>query len=173
MRRPEQLDLQDDPGFTPEMIIPDLELDLDDSNIESSHRTSSRGTSVLSSKRSRKSSHTSDEFDESVLGLRIPSSQGTRNSGVRGGFDLPMSDPILPPSDHGLVPQGTDDAFYPDLDFNFNEEGGLVDTDALRGSISRDAVAGPPKRRRSASAGRRESEAASKTLQGDVSTLFR
>lgn len=170
MRRPEQLDLQDDPGFMPEMIIPDLELDLDDSDIQSSHRTSSRGTSVLSSKRSRKSSHTSDELDESVLGLMIPSSQGTRNSGARGGFDLPMSDPVLPPSDHGLVLQGTDDAFFPDLDFNFDEEGGLVDKDALRGSTSRDAVAGPLKQRRSTSAGRRGSEEAGGTLQGDVST---
>ena len=123
--RPDQLVLQDDPAFLPDLFLPNLDMDL--AFLESSTQGSSKRTSLHSalSQQSSKSSHV--EGDESILGLVIPTS-GSGNSGEIGGFTFPDSAGGSAQRDRRTIGSlGADEGFYPDVDFAFDDDGRIIE----------------------------------------------
>ncbi|KAL8974252.1 MAG: hypothetical protein Q9197_001505 [Variospora fuerteventurae] len=124
---PEQLVLEDDPAFVPDMIFPGLDIDLaalDISTDASSHRSS-----ILSPYSHRTSLSSQHASDESALGLIIPSSD-EGGDGALGGF-------VIPSSEHASVRQSagvggafgeTEDDFNLDPGFIFDNDGNIIDT---------------------------------------------
>ncbi|KAL9116800.1 MAG: hypothetical protein Q9187_006671, partial [Circinaria calcarea] len=121
--RPDQLVLQDDPGFLPDFSLPDLDLQLD--ALGTSTQASSKDASILSAQ-SHPSSQSSYK-DESLPGLVIPTSD-IGNVGGLGGFQIQGSDrdslQRAGLRDNLLEEEG---GFFPDVDFGFDAEGNLVD----------------------------------------------
>ncbi|KAI9722542.1 MAG: hypothetical protein M1828_004537 [Chrysothrix sp. TS-e1954] len=120
--RPEQLLLQDDPAFVPDMAFGPLDLDF--SNLDLATDLSSQGDSILSP-HSRPSSRSSLV---SLPGLVIPSSHsgggGFAGTGVPDDGDITMS---------GMDPAGYDDFalgdLLPDAGFTFDTQGNMYDID--------------------------------------------
>ncbi|KAI4196754.1 MAG: hypothetical protein LQ348_002249 [Seirophora lacunosa] len=124
--RPEQLVLEDDPAFVPDMVLPGLDLDL--AALDITTDASSRRSSILSPYSQRTSLSSQQASDESALGLIIPSSDGGGEGGL-GGFDVPSSEQA---SVHhagvgGLFGE-TEDDFNLDPGFIFDNDGNIIDT---------------------------------------------
>ncbi|KAL9639966.1 MAG: hypothetical protein Q9164_000595 [Protoblastenia rupestris] len=84
--RPDQLMIQDDPAFLPDLAWPGLDTDL--SAFDISTDSSSRWSRVLSPHSQRSSLSSQHDADGSMLGLIIPTSD-TGGAGELGGFQLP------------------------------------------------------------------------------------
>ncbi|KAL8832062.1 MAG: hypothetical protein Q9170_005029 [Blastenia crenularia] len=131
--RPNQLMLEDDPAFVPDMILPGLDIDLralDISTDASSHRSS-----ILSPRSQRTSLSSEQASDESALGLVIPSSDGGGAGGL-GGFVVPSSDQASVRRSAGVGdPFGElEDDYNLDPGFMFDNDGNLID-DALQPQV--------------------------------------
>ncbi|KAL8939200.1 MAG: hypothetical protein Q9216_003494 [Gyalolechia sp. 2 TL-2023] len=124
--RPDQLLLEDDPAFVPEMVLPGLDIDL--AALDISTEVSSRRSSLLSPPSQRTSLSSQWASDESALSLVIPSSEGG-GAGELGGF-------IVPSSEHASVQHiaGAGDLFAEEDDFNldpgfmFDNDGNMINT---------------------------------------------
>lgn len=125
--RPDQLILQDDPAFIPDVFLPGLDLDLSVLNISTNE--SSLRSSLVSpySKHSGISTHKGDTG--SMLGLIIPTSD-TGGGGDLGGFILPQehrsSDQRIPRL-RGLL-EDEDEGFNLDPGFTVDADGNLLIT---------------------------------------------
>lgn len=119
--RPEQLVLQDDPAFLPEFDLPNLDLDL--SIFDASTQASSKRASILSATSNQSSQSSNQEGENSVLSLVIPSS-GSGNAGI-GGFITAESEGTSAHRD--TRPADHEEGFFPDVDFNFDAEGNLIE----------------------------------------------
>ncbi|KAL8732405.1 MAG: hypothetical protein Q9166_002803 [cf. Caloplaca sp. 2 TL-2023] len=130
--RPDQLVLEDDPAFVPDMVLPELDFDL--AALDLSTDASSNRSSVLSVQSHRTSLSSQHNADESMLGLVIPTSD-EGGAGDLGGFVVPSSDRTSVPrsaaADDFL--REAEDDFNPDPGFIFDNEGNLILTgdDAL------------------------------------------
>ena len=122
----DQLMIQDDPAFLPDLILPGLDIDLSALGISSDD--SSRRSSIISpySQRSSLSSH--QEAEESMLSLVIPSSD-IGGAGDLGGFILP-GDNVSPgprSEDLGRLPEEEDEDFNIDPGFTIDADGNLIE----------------------------------------------
>ena len=123
--RPDQLILQDDPTFLPDIDLPSLDLDL--ALFENSTEGSTNRSSIMSA-HSHKSSQSSNKGREGPLpGLILPSS-GSGNNDAMEGFELQRSntgsiqnDTVLP------VMFQEEEGFLPDVDFNFDADGNMIE----------------------------------------------
>jgi len=120
-QRPEQLVLQDDPAFLPEFDLPNLDLDL--SIFEASTQGSSKRTSIISAKSKSSSQSSNQDGEDSVLGFVIRSS-GSGDAGI-GGFMIAESEGTVTRRD--IRPADDAEGFFPDVDFNFDAEGNLIE----------------------------------------------
>jgi hypothetical protein len=122
--RRDQLNMEDDPGFLPEIDMPDIDLDF--SLIESSTQGSSHRSSFMSL-RSLPSSQSSHHVDEdSVIGLVIPTSE-SGNTGGAGGFALRSDTASVQRATTAANVFDNEDGFLPDIGFNFDTEGNFID----------------------------------------------
>ena len=123
---PDQLVLQDDPGFVPDLALPGLDIDL--SALDILTTDSSRRSSIMStySQRSSVSSHA--EADESMLGLIIPTSD-TGGAGDIGGFLLPPENVSSAQRSgrFGRLLDDEDEAFNIDPGFSIDADGNLIE----------------------------------------------
>ena len=123
---PDQLVLQDDPAFLPDLVFPGLDIDL--SSLDISTNDSSRRSSILSphSQRSSLSSH--PEANESMLGLVIPTSD-TGGAGDIGGFMLPAENVSSAQRSAQLrrLYDDEDEGFDLDPGFSFDADGNLIE----------------------------------------------
>ncbi|KAL8790618.1 MAG: hypothetical protein Q9213_000465 [Squamulea squamosa] len=125
--RPDQLVLEDDPAFIPDMILPGLDIDL--GNLDIATDTSSLRSSLLSEQSRRSSLSSQHSADESMLGLVIPSSDEVGAGGL-GGFVVPSSDrpSIRPSAGAGDLFSVAEDDFNLDPGFIFDNDGNLIIT---------------------------------------------
>jgi hypothetical protein len=122
--RRDQLNMEDDPGFLPEIDMPDIDLDF--SLIESSTQGSSHRSSFMSL-RSLPSSQSSHHVDEdSVIGLVIPTSESGNNGGA-GGFAHRSDTASVQRATTAANVFDNEDGFLPDIGFNFDTEGNFID----------------------------------------------
>ncbi|KAL8961590.1 MAG: hypothetical protein Q9193_001874 [Seirophora villosa] len=123
---PEQLVLEDDPAFVPDMVLPGLDLDL--AALDMTTDASSRRSSILSPYSQRTSISSQQASDESALGLIIPSSDGGGEGGL-GGFVVPSSEQasVRHAGVGGLFGE-TEDDFNLDPGFIFDNDGNIIDT---------------------------------------------
>ncbi|KAI4111863.1 MAG: hypothetical protein LQ339_000322 [Xanthoria mediterranea] len=130
--RPDQLVLEDDPAFIPDMVLPGLDFDL--ANLDISTDAPSRRSSILSTQSHRSSVSSQHGNEESMLGLIIPSSDNGGVGGL-GGFIVPSSDraSVRPSAAPGDLIREADDDFNLDPGFIFDNDGNLIPTgdDAL------------------------------------------
>ncbi|KAL8716156.1 MAG: hypothetical protein Q9220_000061 [cf. Caloplaca sp. 1 TL-2023] len=123
--RPDQLVLEDDPAFVPDMGLPGLDIDLRALDISTDE--SARRSSLLSFPSQHTSLSSRSSNDASMLGLVIPSSDDG-GAGDLGGFIVPSSDRASIRRDFGsggLFHEAEDD-FSLDPGFIFDEEGNLI-----------------------------------------------
>ena len=125
MTRPDQLTIQDDPAFLPDLALPGLDIDV--STLDISTDESSRRSSILPANSQRSSLSSGHDLNDSMLGLVIPSS-ATGGGGDFGDFQLP--------SGFGSSARGSvvlrrlpddDDAFNIDLSFSIDNEGHVIE----------------------------------------------
>ncbi|KAL8908094.1 MAG: hypothetical protein Q9171_005588 [Xanthocarpia ochracea] len=125
--RPDQLVLEDDPAFVPDMILPGLDIDL--ANLDVSTDASSKRSSTLSALSHRSSLSSQHGNEDSMLGLVIPSSE---NGGLGdfGGFVIPSSDraSVRPSAAGGDLLREAEDDFNFDPGFIFDNDGNLIPT---------------------------------------------
>ena len=140
--RPDQLVLLDDPAFVPDNIYPMMDLDF--SMLESSQ--GSEHTSALLSGPSRLSSRSSVGSVGPFPGIEIPAS-GSTGAGF-GGFELPGSMPGPTEQERRITVETEEGGFLPDVDFDFDEEGNMIDLGA--GGIAAPEIDVPPRLRRDA-----------------------
>ena len=122
---PDQLVLEDDPAF-----LPDLQgLDIDLSALGISTLESSRFSSILSPHSQRSSLSIKRAGDASILGLILPSSD-TGGVGDFGGFGLPGDDRALarPSSIRPSLLEDEDEGFNLDPGFTIGADGNLTVT---------------------------------------------
>lgn len=127
--RPDQLIIQDDPAFIPELAMPGLDIDL--SALDISTDDSSRRSSLLSPLSQRTSLSSTQQSDESLLGLVIPST-GTGGGGSIGGFVLPGEDRSSAQRASRLrsILDQEEEGFDLDPGFTFDDQGDIVFPDA-------------------------------------------
>lgn len=128
--RPEQLLLEDDPSFLPDLALAPFDFDL--STFEASLTAESPLTS-LSPHTPTTSSGTA--FGGPVGGLVIPTSD-TGAVGDIGGFIVPGDDGL-----GAAAAPGDDEGFLPEADFSFDAEGNLLDF-SVAGAAPRPSVPG-------------------------------
>lgn len=158
--RPEQLVLQDDPEFLPEMILPSLDISL------GALAFSSEGVLHSNSILFDEMSIAGHKGARSPLDLIIPSS-GSRNVGDFGGFSI--RDSSTGTGQRGMVwnPAGEDDGFDPNVDFNFDADGNLIEVGAqLMGQASDARITQPRIRSSSAVSARVRQEHAEGNIAG-------
>ena len=126
---PDQLIVQDDPAFLPELALPGLDIDL--SALDISTDDSSRRSSLLFPPSQLSSVSSTHESDESMPRLIIPSS-GTGGGGSIGGFILPGDDRNSAQRTSRLrsILGEEDEGFDLDPGFTFDEQGDIVFNDA-------------------------------------------
>ena len=126
---PDQLIVQDDPAFLPELALPGLDIDL--SALDISMDDSSRRSSLLSPPSQLSSVSSTHESDESMPGIIIPSS-GTGGGGSIGGFILPGDDRSSAQRTSRMrsILGEEDEGFDLDPGFTFDEQGDIVFNDA-------------------------------------------
>ena len=121
----DQLMIQDDPAFLPDLALPGLDVDL--SALAISTDGSSRPPSILSQRSQRSSLSSGHEPDDSMLGLIIPSSAPGGSGGI-GGFQAHSG---IASSTRGSLGVGhlpdNDEDFNIDLGFGFDEEGNMFE----------------------------------------------
>ncbi|KAL8820167.1 MAG: hypothetical protein Q9223_001557 [Gallowayella weberi] len=125
--RPDQLVLEDDPAFVPDMVLPTLDIDL--AALEISSDATSHHSSILSAQSHRTSISSQDDNDASMLGLVILTSDDG-GAGDLAGFVVPSSDRALVRHNavaEDLIREAEDD-FNFDPGFIFDNEGNLVVT---------------------------------------------
>ena len=130
--RPEQLVLQDDPAFLPDLFLPTLDFDL--ALLGSSTQGSSKRSSDFSAKTHASSQSSHKEGEESLIDLVIPSSSGSGGAaGIAGGFevyetgdDFHIEEPVIPDDIIGGA------GFDPNVDFNFDEFGNLQEASLVQ-----------------------------------------
>ncbi|KAL8938250.1 MAG: hypothetical protein Q9211_003297 [Gyalolechia sp. 1 TL-2023] len=125
--RPDQLILEDDPAFVPEMVLPGLDIDL--SALDIFTDASSRRSSLLSPHSQRASLSSQGTSNESALGLVIPSSEGG-GAGELGGFVALSSEQASVRRSAGagdLFVEAEDD-FNLDPGFMFDNDGNMINT---------------------------------------------
>ncbi|KAL9610666.1 MAG: hypothetical protein Q9167_004646 [Letrouitia subvulpina] len=120
--RPEQLVLQDDPAFHPEMQFPDFDLSALDMPMDGSSYRSS-----ILSPHAQQSSHSSQSGVDSMIGLVIPTSD-TGDAGDFGGLVLPSSErgSIRPSAGIGRIFDDEEDGFELDPGFTIDVDGNLI-----------------------------------------------
>ncbi|MCJ1404428.1 hypothetical protein MMC11_007653 [Xylographa trunciseda] len=126
--RPDQLILQDNPAFLPDIDLPSLDLDL--SLFENSTQGSSHRTSIMSANSIQSSISSNKDGEASVFGLVIPTSD-SGNAGGTGGFhlaDLGSSTTKRDTRNADIFPE--EQGFFPDVDFNFDAEGNMIELEA-------------------------------------------
>ena len=128
MSRPDQLVLQDDPAFLPDIDLPSLDLDL--SLFENSTQGSSYRTSIIFASSHQSSVSSNKDGEDSVLGLLIPTSDSGNAGGIEG-FQLAKSGSNATEIDHGIRDVFPEErGFFPDVDFNFDTEGNMIELEA-------------------------------------------
>ncbi|MCJ1476147.1 hypothetical protein MMC13_004812 [Lambiella insularis] len=123
--RRDQLVLQDDPAFLPELDIPIMDLDL--SLFETSTQECSHRTSVLSAQSAQSSQSSNRANEDSVLDLVIPTSDSGNTGGI-GGFRVAETEGDLAREDNierNLLTE--EEGFNPNVDFNFDAEGNMIE----------------------------------------------
>lgn len=80
----------------------------------------------MSAKSNRSSQSSNQEGEDSVLSLVIPSS-GSVSAGAIGGFTLAESEGASARRDTGPTEVLHEEGFFPDVDFNFDAEGNLIE----------------------------------------------
>ncbi|KAL9602026.1 MAG: hypothetical protein Q9219_002135 [cf. Caloplaca sp. 3 TL-2023] len=122
--RRDQLILDDDPAFVPDMVLPGLDIDL--AALDITTDASSRRSSLLSPHSQRTSLSSQQASDESAFGLIIPSSEG--GAGDLGGFVIPSSEQASVQRSAGAGdPFGeAEDDFNLDPGFMFDNEGNII-----------------------------------------------
>ncbi|KAL9588768.1 MAG: hypothetical protein Q9203_002422 [Teloschistes exilis] len=132
--RRDQLVLEDDPAFLPDMVLPGLNIDL--ATLDITTDASSHRSSLLSPHSLRTSQSSQHKSDSSMLGLQIPTSD-EGGFGDLGGFIVPSSDRAsIRPSgrfselrrEAGQDIREDDDDFIMDPGFMFDHEGNLIFT---------------------------------------------
>ena len=125
-RSPDQLMVQDDPAFLPDLALPGLDIDLSALDIKTDE--SSRLSSILSPHSQRSSLSSGNEADTSMLPLVIPSS-AHGGSGGRGGFELPsgLSGSVRGSAGFGRIVDEEED-FNIDLGFHVDDHGNVIET---------------------------------------------
>ncbi|KAL8679683.1 MAG: hypothetical protein Q9186_004045 [Xanthomendoza sp. 1 TL-2023] len=125
--RPDQLVLEDDPAFVPDMVLPRLDMDLAAFDISSD--ASSHHSTILSAQTHRTSISSQADNDASMLGLVISTSDDG-GAGELGGFVVPSSDRAS--IRHNAVAEDlireAEDDFNFDPGFVFDNDGNLVVT---------------------------------------------
>ncbi|MCJ1393678.1 hypothetical protein MMC18_006554 [Xylographa bjoerkii] len=136
--RPDQLVLQDDPAFLPDIDLPSLDLDL--SLFENSTQGSSQRTSVMSAGSNQSSRSSNKEGEASEFGLIIPTSD-SGNPGDTGGFHLAKSGSSATKRDAGIADFFPEEqGFFPDVDFNFDAEGNMIELETPQAVQSNEPV---------------------------------
>ena len=126
--RPDQLVLQDDPAFLPDIDLPSLDLDL--SLFENSTQGSSHRASIMSASSQQSSKSSNKDGEASVLGLILPTSDSGNASGI-GGFQLARSGSNATGIGHRVAEVFSEEqGFFPDVDFNFDAEGNMIELEA-------------------------------------------
>ncbi|KAL8794824.1 MAG: hypothetical protein Q9195_002652 [Heterodermia aff. obscurata] len=127
--RPDQLIVQDDPAFFPELALPGLDIDL--SALDISTDESSCRSSLLAPLSQHSSVSSTRKSDESMPGIIIPSS-GTGGGGSIGGFVLPGEERSSAQRASRMRSILGEEAEGFDLDpgFTFDEQGDIVFNDA-------------------------------------------
>ncbi|KAL9637319.1 MAG: hypothetical protein Q9204_001923 [Flavoplaca sp. TL-2023a] len=125
--RPDQLILDDDPAFVPDMVLPGLDFDL--ANLDISTDASSIRSSILSTQSHRSSLSSQHTNEERMLDLIIPSSDDGGAGGL-GGFNIPSSDraSMRASAAAGDLMREADDDFNLDPGFIFDNDGNLIPT---------------------------------------------
>ena len=125
LRSREQLMIQDDPAFLPDLALPGLDIDL--SALDITTDGSSRSSSILSQHSQRSSLSSGHEPDDSMVGLIIPSS-ALGGSGGMGGFQVHSG---VASSARGSLGLGRllddNEDFNIDPGFGFDEEGNMFE----------------------------------------------
>ena len=119
--------LQDDPAFNPELAFRALDIDL--SALELSSDATSHGSSFTSQRSLVSSQSSHGDFQGPHLGLVIPTSDTGGEVDV-GGFVLPGDEGDLLQRGSrlgGQIFEGEEEGFLPDVDFEFDEEGNVVE----------------------------------------------
>ena len=119
IHRPDQLVLQDDPAFLPDFELLDLDHDL--SLFEESTQGSSQRSSIISGRSHQSSMSSNTDTEPAMVALVIPSSSSGHAGGI-GGFALPESE-----GSRGANIINEEEGFFPDVDFNFDAEGNLIE----------------------------------------------
>lgn len=128
--RPDQIMLQDDPAFLPELAFRALDIDL--SALELSSDATSHRSSLMSQRSQVSSQSSGQDIQEPHLGLVIPTSD-TGGIGDVGGFVIPGDDGDSAhrgrrPGDN--IFERDEEGFLPDVDFEFDAEGNVVELNA-------------------------------------------
>ncbi|KAL8949608.1 MAG: hypothetical protein Q9222_004293 [Ikaeria aurantiellina] len=123
--RPDQLVLEDDPAFVPDMGLPGLDIDLRALDISTDE--ASRRSSLLSPPSQQTTLSSQSSIDASMPGLIIPSSDDG-GVGDLGGFNVPSSDRTSVRRDTGMgeLFHEAEDDFNLDPGFIFDDEGNLI-----------------------------------------------
>ena len=118
--------MQDDPAFVLDAFLPSMDLNL--SILESSQASSYFGSNL--SGQPHVSSESSKQDGKSMPDTVIPRSSSDGDGGI-GSFQLPESiTGSASQNDQALMDLGDEVAFFPDVDFNFDAEGNLIELGA-------------------------------------------
>ncbi len=121
MRRPEQLILQDDPAFLPD-LFPVMDLDFSALNLSSAG--SSKRSSLMSAQ-SALSSVSSHAGAATPLGLHIPGTSGSSDIDRGAAFNVPDSDQTRRRDPFSRIDD--ENNLLEDVDFIIDDEGKMVD----------------------------------------------
>ncbi|KAL9126016.1 MAG: hypothetical protein Q9217_004867 [Psora testacea] len=124
--RPEQIMIQDDPAFLPDLVLPGL--DIDRPALDTSADVTSRWSSISSPHSQRPSLSGQQDSDGSMVGLIIPTSD-SGGAGNLGGFQLPSEDISSAQRNErpGRLLEYEGAAFDVDPGFSIDAEGNLIE----------------------------------------------
>ncbi|KAL9100473.1 MAG: hypothetical protein Q9163_004163 [Psora crenata] len=140
--RPDQLVLEDDPAFLPDLALPGLDIDL--STLDISTENTSRWSSVLSPHSRRSSRSSEQDADGSILGINIPTSD-TGGFGGLGGFPIASEHASSAQRNErlGRLLEDEGEAFDVDPGFSIDAEGNVIE-EPVAGSRIRPTVGRVP-----------------------------
>lgn len=124
--RPDQLILEDDPAFMPDMALPALDYDFDLSSLNLNRSILGDSQGSLLDPYSQSRSLSSASKAGSVLGLVIPTSENSRMSYQLPQYDVSSAQKM---SGVGRLYGEDEDALFDDFDFVFDADGRMVDVD--------------------------------------------
>jgi len=140
IRRPDQLILQDDPAFLPDLAFRGFDIDL--SALDLSSDATSHRSSILSQRSQQSSRSSHHERDASPLGLVIPTSETGATADI-GGFVIPGADGGSAQRGNrlrGPILEGDEEGFFPDVDFELDAEGNVIEFSAEEKAQRRSAA---------------------------------